>query len=61
MMALVGLLITFAGFLVAASSVGLATATGVRLILVLAGIAISLGGILGVLNPAYQKNAVWKR
>ena len=60
-MALVGLLVTFAGFLLAASSVGLATANGVRLILVLAGIALSLGGILGILNPAYQKNAVWKR
>lgn len=60
-MALVGLLVTFAGFLVAASSVGLATTTGVRLILVLTGIAISLCGIMGILNPAYQKNAVWKR
>jgi hypothetical protein len=61
MMALVGLLVTFAGFLLAASSVGLATATGVRLILVLAGIVLSLGGIMGIINPAYQKNAVWKR
>src|SRR5689334_13270429 len=57
MMALVGLLVTFAGFLLAASSVGLATATGVRLILVLAGIVLSLGGIMGIINPAYQKNA----
>ena len=61
MMALVGLLVTLAGFLVAASSVGLASATGVRLIMVVAGIAISLGGIIGMINPAYQKNAVWKR
>jgi hypothetical protein len=60
-MAFVGLLVTFLGFVVAASSVGLATATGVRLILVLVGIALSLGGILGIINPAYQKNAVWKR
>ena len=27
----------------------------------LIGIAISLGGIMGVLNPAYQKNAIWKK
>jgi hypothetical protein len=61
MMALVGLVVTLAGFLVAASSVGLASGTGVRLAMVLAGIVISLGGIMGIINPAYQKTAVWKR
>jgi hypothetical protein len=60
-MAIVGLVVTFAGFLLAAGSVGLATANGVRLVLVLAGIAISLGGIFGLINPAYQQNAVWKK
>jgi hypothetical protein len=60
-MAIVGVVVTFVGFLVAAGSVGFATATAVRLILVLAGIAISLGGIIGLINPAYQANAVWKR
>jgi hypothetical protein len=61
MMALVGLVVTLVGFLVAVSSVGLASGTGVRLVMVLAGIVISLGGIMGIINPAYQKNAVWKR
>ncbi len=60
-MALAGIVVTLAGFLLAALSVGLATAVGVRLIIVLAGIAISLGGIIGMINPAYQNNAVWKR
>jgi hypothetical protein len=60
-MAIVGLVVTLAGFLLAAGSVGLATANGVRLVLVLAGIAISLGGIFGLINPAYQQNAVWKK
>ena len=60
-MAGVGLLVTLAGFLLAAFSVGIASATSVRLIMVLVGIAISLGGIIGMINPAYQKNAVWKR
>jgi hypothetical protein len=60
-MALVGIVITLAGFLVAASSVGVATATSVRLIIVLAGIAISVGGIIGIINPAYQQKAAWKR
>jgi predicted phage tail protein len=60
-MALVGLVVTLAGFLIAALSVGVTTATTARLAIVLVGIAISLGGILGIINPAYQKNAVWKR
>lgn len=60
-MAGVGLVITLVGFLIAASSVGMMTSTAGRLILALAGIAISLFGILGVVNPAYQKNALWKR
>src|SRR4030095_11437349 len=49
LMGCVGLLVTLAGFLVAAGSVGLATANGVRLVIVLVGIAISLGGILGLI------------
>jgi hypothetical protein len=60
-MALVGVVVTLAGFLLAAFSVGFASATAVRLIIVLAGIAISVGGIVGIINPAYQNNAVWKR
>ena len=60
-MALVGLVITFVGFLLAAASVGISSSNGVRLVLVVVGIMISLGGILGVLNPTYQKNAVWRR
>jgi hypothetical protein len=60
-MALVGLAVTFLGFLIAASSVGLMSATGGRLVMVLVGIAVSLFGIMGMINPAYQKNAAWKR
>jgi hypothetical protein len=60
-MAVVGLLVTLAGFLLAVLSVGVTTATTVRLIIVLIGIAVSLGGIIGLINPAYQKNAVWRR
>jgi cytochrome c biogenesis protein CcdA len=60
-MALVGLVTTFVGFLLAAASVGIAGGTSTRLILVLAGIVISLVGIIGLINPAYQQNAVWKK
>jgi predicted phage tail protein len=60
-MAFIGVIVTFAGFLLAAGSVGIATANSVRLVIVLVGIALCLGGIFGLINPAYQKNAAWKR
>jgi uncharacterized membrane protein YgaE (UPF0421/DUF939 family) len=60
-MSLVGLVVTFAGFLLAAGSVGFSSSTGARLALVLAGIVISLIGIFGLINPAYQRDAVWKK
>jgi uncharacterized membrane protein len=61
MMGFVGVIVTFAGFLLAATSVGLSSSTTVRLGMVLVGIVISLIGIIGVINPAYQKSAVWKK
>jgi predicted phage tail protein len=60
-MAFVGLAVTLAGFLVAVASVGVTASNGVRLVMVLVGIAVSLGGILGLINPAYQQHANWKR
>jgi hypothetical protein len=60
-MGFVGVLVTFAGFLLAAASVGISSSNGTRLGIVVVGIVISLIGIMGVINPAYQKNAVWKK
>ena len=57
----VGLLITVLGFAVSFASLGLASSVGARMAMVLAGIVISLGGILGVINQAYLKNAIWKK
>ena len=60
-MAFVGLAIVLLGFLLAASSVGVTGSTTARLGIVLVGIAVSLFGIIGVLNPAYMKDAIWKK
>ena len=60
-MALVGLAITFLGFLLAAFSVGISSGTTGRLGIVLVGIVLTLVGIIGVINPAYMKNAIWKK
>ncbi len=60
-MAFVGLAVTLLGFGIAAGSVGITEGTSARLGLVLVGIAVSLVGTLGIINQAYQKNAVWKK
>lgn len=60
-MVFIGLLVTFAGFLIALLSVGIASGVGARLILVLLGLAMSLVGIIGITNRAYLNNAIWKK
>jgi hypothetical protein len=60
-MAFVGIVVTLLGFLVASMSPGLVAGTTGRLVMVLVGIAISLFGIMGILLPAFQKTAVWRR
>jgi hypothetical protein len=60
-MAFMGLGIALLGFLLAAASVGITDNTTTRLGIVLLGIFVSLFGIVGVLNPAYMKDAIWKK
>ncbi|MBS1872911.1 MAG: hypothetical protein JSU00_06830 [Acidobacteria bacterium] len=60
-MVALGLLITLAGFLLALMSLGMSSSVSGRMVMVLAGIAVSLVGIIGVINRAYMKNAIWKR
>jgi hypothetical protein len=61
MMVYLGLLIAVLGLALSVLSLGLASSVGARLILVLAGIAVSLVGILGIVNRAFLKNAIWKK
>ena len=60
-MTLVGLVVTFLGFVIAFASLGVTGSTGVRMAMVLAGIVVSLVGIMGVITPAYQKTWIFKR
>jgi hypothetical protein len=60
-MVFIGLLVTVLGFVISLSSLGFTTAVGVRMVMALAGILVSLFGIIGLINPAYMKNAIWKR
>ena len=60
-MTIAGLVITIVGFLIAALSVGMTTSNSMRLVIVLVGIAVSLTGILGVLNRACLSKAIWRK
>ena len=52
---------TFLGFIIAVLSLGLTASVSGRMVLVLIGLAVSLTGIIGVLNRAFLKNAIWRR
>jgi hypothetical protein len=60
-MILVGILITVIGFVISVMSLGMASGVNGRMFMVLAGIVVSLIGIVGVINKAYVKNAIWKK
>ena len=59
-MILVGILLTFLGFIISVLSLAATSSVGGRLAMVLLGLAVSLFGI-AVLNKAYLKNAIWKK
>ena len=61
MAGILGLLITFAGFLICVFGLSLTASVGGRMVAALVGIAVSLVGILVVVNKAFLKNAIWRR
>jgi hypothetical protein len=58
---LVGIAVTVLGFLISLLSLGMTSSVSGRLLMVLVGLAVSLAGIIGLINRAYLKNPVWKR
>ncbi len=60
-MMILGLLITLLGFLISFASLGMTTSVGGRMTMVLVGILVSLFGIIGLMNKAFLKNAIWRR
>jgi hypothetical protein len=60
-MGIVGILVTLLGFVIAVASLGLTQSVGGRMGMVLVGLLVSLFGIIGLINPAYQKNADWRK
>jgi hypothetical protein len=59
-MKFVGILLALAGWLLPVVTLPLTQSLTARFILAVLGIAISLAGILGVLNKAHLKHAIWK-
>jgi hypothetical protein len=60
-MAFVGLVLCVGGFALSVGGLALTASVAGRMIIAMIGIAISLAGIIGFVNRAYQKNAVWRR
>ena len=60
-MAIAGLIVTLLGFIISVASLGMSSSVGGRMVIVLIGLVVSLVGIIGLINPAFQKKAVWKK
>jgi hypothetical protein len=60
-MGIAGLIVTLLGFIISVASLGMSSSVGGRMVIVLIGLAVSLGGIIGLINPAYQKKAAWRK
>ena len=60
-MAIVGLILCVGGFALSVGGLALTQSIAGRMTIAIVGIAISLAGIIGFVNRAYQKNAVWRR
>lgn len=56
-----GLLLAVLGWLIPLAGLNLTPSLGVRLAFCLLGIALCVTGILGFLNRAYLKHAIWKQ
>ena len=59
-MKFLGVLMALVGWLIPVAALTMTQSTAGRMIVTLIGIAISLAGILVVLNKAHLKNAIWK-
>ena len=60
-MVAMGILVTLLGFALSVLSLAISSSVSGRLVIVLAGIAISLIGIIGIINPAFMKKAIWRQ
>ncbi len=60
-MVAMGIVVTLLGLALSVLSLAISSSVSGRLVIVLAGLAISLIGIIGLINPAYMKKAIWRQ
>ncbi|MBI1871053.1 MAG: hypothetical protein HYS07_07670 [Chlamydiae bacterium] len=60
-MRLIGILFVLGGWVLAMSGLFMTSSNAGRLIFACAGIAVSIFGILGILNRYYLARAIWKK
>ncbi len=56
-----GILLALVGWLLPVIGLSMTSSNGARIFLCLLGLAISFVGIIGVLNKAHLKEAIWKQ
>ncbi len=57
----VGILLALAGWLLPIIGLSMTSSNGARMFICILGLAISLYGIIGILNKAHLKEAIWKQ
>jgi hypothetical protein len=60
-MIIAGIIVTVLGFLISVASLSVASSVSGRMVMVLLGIAVSLFGIIGVLNRGFLSKAIWRK
>ena len=60
-MIIAGIVVTLLGFLISVASLGVMSSVSGRMVMVLVGIAVSLVGIIGVLNRGFLSKAIWRK
>lgn len=60
-MTIAGIVVTLLGFLISVASLGAVSSVSGRMVMVLVGIAVSLVGIIGVLNRSFLNKAIWRK
>jgi hypothetical protein len=60
-MIIAGIIVTILGFLISVASLSVASSVSGRMVMVLLGIAVSLFGIIGVLNRGFLSKAIWRK
>ena len=60
-MTIAGIVVTLLGFLISVASLGAVSSVSGRMVMVLVGIAVSLVGIIGVLNRSFLSKAIWRK